>query len=334
MARPKQSSNQEILNAIREDASKEYQEKVPVATEHNLEEVAERITEYPTIKNEFIDKLMNKVGKTQFFNKLYNNPLAVLKKGKLPFGKSIEQIFIEASASKAFVTYDDEKPEEFNENMKRLFGKEKPIVKVDYITENFRPQYKITLSRQQLRGAFLEENGLANMLAKSIEAQLTKANHEEYLKIKDLIDDNEMKVRTLENDFSKDLAIEIRTLREELKFISSNFNTSEVNTHTDPSKFVIVTTPRHKAKLDVELLATAFNLDKAELLSRVIVVDTFKDEKTRAVIMDEDYIQVWETLNESGSQENVAGMYINNFLNRWAIMGKCKFCNAVAIKAQ
>ena len=50
-----------ILNAIRGVASQDYQNRVPVATQNNIEQVGNPIMEYQATENEFLDLLVNRI---------------------------------------------------------------------------------------------------------------------------------------------------------------------------------------------------------------------------------------------------------------------------------
>lgn len=322
-------TNSQIYNSIRSELSPQSQSVLPVMDEIAMaSDVLKALADYPTAKNEFISSLTNRVVKTMFFSKLWNDPLKVLKKGMLPVGKSIEQVFVEAGAGINFGSHYEEGGNETND----LIGKRVPEVNVDYITENYKKQYKISFSYQQLKGAFINKYGLNDLLSKTLEAQLTQAELEEYEAIKSLLEDADMAKIELDTTYAKDIAKAVRTLRRKMTFVTDKYNMANVGTHTLPSKMVIFTVPEVEAELDVELYAQAFNMDKAELISRIIVIDEFADPNTKMIIADEDYIQVWDTLNEGGDFINPQGLYINYFLNRWMIVGQCKFANAIAIK--
>ena len=74
------ANNIQFANAVRKEASAQYQERIPVATQENIAEVTEAIMGYPNAKNEFIDVLTNKVSQVKFMNKLFNNPYKFFKK--------------------------------------------------------------------------------------------------------------------------------------------------------------------------------------------------------------------------------------------------------------
>ena len=63
----------ELLNKIRSEASPLYQERVPKASQTNLDEIRFAMTEGPDkaiVANEFMSAILNKVALTKIHNKL------------------------------------------------------------------------------------------------------------------------------------------------------------------------------------------------------------------------------------------------------------------------
>ena len=94
--------------------------------------------------------------------------------------------------------------------------------------------------------------------------------------------------------------------------------------------------------LDVELLATAFNMEKAEMSRRIVKIDSFQkyderqkqyvaDDKVELMIVDEDYIQFRRTLETSESFRNADKLTTNIFTHNQGIACVCGFVNAVKI---
>ena len=120
------------------------------------------------------------------------------------------------------------------------------------------------------------------------------------------------------------------------------FNIQGVNTFTNPQNIVIITTPEVAAMLDVELLATAFNMEKAEMGRRIVKIDSFQkynetgskfeaDDKVELMIVDEDYIQFRRTLQVSESFRNPDTLTTNVFTHNQGIASVCGFVNAIKI---
>ena len=82
----------DVLNAIRNNASANYQNYVPIATasDASIKEIGAIIMDYVALQNEFLYALVNRIGLVLLTNKMFENPLRMFKKGKLDFGETIE----------------------------------------------------------------------------------------------------------------------------------------------------------------------------------------------------------------------------------------------------
>ena len=172
--------NIQFLNAIRAVASNEYKERIPTATQANIQNIMTTIMDYSSTKEEFTETILNKIVKTKVLNKAYENSLKFFKKEPLPFGKTIEAVFVELIKAK-----------NFNENFGTentvagsLLEKEKPNVKVEYYSENFKHKYKMTISDEQLKSAFMSADGLSQMTQGIIRSGSSSAEYDEYMMMK------------------------------------------------------------------------------------------------------------------------------------------------------
>ena len=339
------ATNIEYLNGVRNLASEIYQDRIPVATKENLAEVTQAILEYPSNKNEFIEVLTNRVSKTKFANKLYNNPYAMLKKGTLPYGESIEMVFVDLIKAKGF-------SENFGDSeVASLIGKEAvDNVKVEYYSENIRNKYKMTISNQQLKKAFMSEDGLHKLVNMMMVAPLNSAQYDEFIAMKKLINTIEMASVNISGysaltdlEKAKQLTKLIKEQMYKFQFLGKGYNKQGVNTFCNPQDVVIFVKPEVKANIDVELLASAFHMDKAEVDGRLLLIDSFtkdngsgtevEDTETLCIVADKDLIQYYDTLNETESFRNADRLTTNIFHHRWAVAYGCGFVNALKIKA-
>ena len=151
-----------MLNAIRNESSAEYQERIPVVhTEEDVRTVERMFKDYPTVKNEFINTLTNKVVRSDFFSKVYENPLKMLKKGTLPYGSSIEELFVSAATAKGFYKSGGSAAQD---GAQELVGKKDVDVKALYIEKNYAYVFEASISDAQLKAAFLNQNGLSELV--------------------------------------------------------------------------------------------------------------------------------------------------------------------------
>ena len=348
-------TNKDMINSIRSTMSAESQNVIPLATDDNAIEVYATLENYPTAKNEFINTLTNRIGKQMFFDKLFNNPFKMLHKGMLPFGKSIEQLFVEMAEQKGF-------NEHFSGSTSTeadLIGLVKPSVKVDYISQNFEYKFKTSISDLQLKGAFTSEYGLSELITRAVNSLLSSSQYAEFIDMKKILTNTtadsakgsrigtgliqQIYADTIKstamiplgsNYTSQDLAIKVREYSSILTFPSTKFNLAGVRAWSNKEDLVLFTTPEHQAKLDVNVLAMAFNVSLADVNVRTIIIDDLGtigtgSNKVVAVLADKDCIQAYDTINTTNTFYNPERLATNYFAHKHGIIAGCKFAQAV-----
>lgn len=349
--------NKDMLNAIRSESSVEYQNNIPMATGSNDLDVFRALETYPTAKNEFIGTLTNRIGKQIFFDKVFNNPYKMLHKGELPYGKTVEEMFVEMAEEKGF--NDHFTGSSTNEG--DLIGLVKPKVRVDYITQNFAYKFKTSISNQQIRGAFNDRFGLFELINRAVNSLLSASEYAEFRDMKKILThetkdlvggssiDKGMVQRFYEEERTKinaiiplgaavtgtNLAKNVRMYSNKLTFPSNNYNLANVKTWTNKNDLVLFTTPEMQAEIDVNVLAFAFNVSSADVNVRTILVDDLGATKEKAgnkivaILADKDLIQAYDTINETSTFYNGERLATNYFAHKHGIMAGCTFANAV-----
>ena len=340
--------NVTFVKALTTATSQEFKDRIGATTQANIKKIGETITTYPTLKNEFVNVLTNQVSKQLFFNKVWENPYKMFNRGQLPYGKSIESIFIDIVKGK-----DRTRQTNATNLASDLLSRQTPNVKVEYYTENFQHQYPTTLSDEELKGAFRNQNGLSEMTARILQAPLTGAEFDQFLMIKHAL----ANLKTAQVKIGKSayngltakekanlITTTVKAYVKKLKFLSNNYNAQGVMTFSRPTDLYLFVPADISAFLDVEQLATAFNISKVELPTRVLDIDNFQKvntgndassnpyvEDTDALfyLIDKDAIQLYETLNESESFRNPQAKYTNIWFDRWGIIASCHFANAI-----
>lgn len=335
-------NNVEFLNGIRALASAEYKTRIPQATQTNVTGILDLIKEYTQTKEEFTGILLNKIVKTMVVNKAYTNPLKIFKKEPIPFGKTIESVFVELIQAKNF----SEKFGADDSEASSLLSKEQTTLKVEYYERNFQHKYKISISDEQLRTAFLSMEGLSQLTQGIVRSAVSSAEYDEYLLIRELISKAKVKEVEIEgyneldeNAQAKKLTKLLQAQANRFRFMSTEYNQQQVHTHCLPSDCVIITTPEQVANLNVELLATAFNISQAEMPARIITIDGFmnaegteEDEDVLCMIADMDLIQFRDSLDTWENFRNPDTLMTNSFHHVWGSACICGFVNAVKFK--
>lgn len=223
------ATTMDILNVIRQNASYDYQQNVPEVTKTtDIPKVGAVIYGTPAFANQFVNALVNRIAIVRMQSATFNNPYAILKKGYLDFGESIEDIFV--SIAKA-VDFDVEKAS------KREFQRTPPDVRSAFHTMNWRVMYPVTIQDEDLRQAFLSIEGVQNIIAKIVDSVYTGAEYDEfllfkYLLIKAISHGKMFPISTGQANDLTDSAVKFRSTSNLLQFMSSNYNESGVNTNT------------------------------------------------------------------------------------------------------
>lgn len=338
------ASNVDITNLVATMGSTDLHTRIGTATEQNIGNIGTTILNYSVVKNEFLNVLVNKICGQIFMNKVYTNPLSFFEKEPVPYGSTLESVFTDLITAK-----------NFNENfgtsdVSSLIGVETPPTKTEYYSKNFAKKYKISVSDQQLRTAFLNPNGLQNLINQVLTVPTNSRNFDDFQLMKGLLANASTKEVTLATTYktasddvkAKMLTKQTRAIVDRFGMMSKVFNIQGVYTFTNSQNIVIITTPEISANLDVELLATAFNMEKAEMGRRIVKIDSFQkynattkayeaDANVELMVIDEDYIQFRRTLQVSESFRNPDKLTTNVFTHNQGIGAVCGFVNAVKI---
>lgn len=347
------ASTIDILNVIRQNASYDYQQNVPkVKTVNDIPKVGEIIYGTPAFANQFINALVNRIAIVRVQSATFNNPYSMLKKGYIEYGETVEDIFV--SIAKA-VDFNVEKA------AGREFQRTIPDVRSAFHTMNWRVMYPVTIQDEDLRQAFLSIDGVQNLIAKIVDSVYTAAEYDEFLLFKYLlvkaISHGKMFPTSIGagTDLSE-AAVQFRGTSNLLPFIASDYNEASVKTNTPKDRQVIFMDALFNAQFDVNVLASAFNMDKADFMGRLFIIDNWTDfdnerfevirsnsdnidevtadelallADVKAVILDENWFQVYDNNNKFTEKYVASGLYWNYFYHTWKTVSNSPFANAV-----
>ena len=117
------------------------------------------------------------------------------------------------------------------------------------------------------------------------------------------------------------------------RWAAVNGDTEPIRTRTDRKDQVLIIRADLKNAIDLNVLAAAFNLDKADFLARQVEVDNFgADSDIVAFICDKEFFQVYDKLRKITSFMNPQGLYTNYYLHVWQVLSYSLMVNAVAFK--
>lgn len=346
------ASTIDILNVIRTNASYQYQQQVPaVTTENDIPQVGAVIYGNPALSNEFINALVNRIAIVAVRSAVFNNPYAGLKKGYLEFGETIENVFVEIVKA---MDYSQEKAE--SRELKRYLPKVHSVFHV----KNYDVLYPITIQDEDLKKAFLTVDGVSDMIARIIDSVYTGAQYDEYLitkyEIIKAVTSGKMYPQGVDFTAMDNAAVAFRAMSNKMRFMSSLYNEAGVPNTTPIDRQVIFMDADFNARFDVETLAGAFNMEKADFLGRLYLIDSFSTfdndrfdiirgestqmeevtaaelalmENVKAILVDEEWFQLYDNLDKMTEKYVAAGDRWNYFYHVQKTVSHSPFHNAV-----
>jgi hypothetical protein len=329
------------LNNIRANASSEYQNRVPEATQQNIITVGNAFSTYTVLYNEFAEALFNKIGKTIIEGKLFTNKLARFKSGAITTQQDVEEIFVDMAKSAS--AYD---PEGKNPLGRRYDDN----VKAVYHRMNRQDCYDISIGDIDFIRVFRSEASLTQFIKSKINSVYSRANHDEWLYMKNVLATFKNADGTASGYFDyevpeitgttaeKAAKTFVKTLRKavnDVGFPSTEYNAAGVTTWTDPDKLVLLVNKDVVAEVDVEVLAKAFNMGKTDVNVEIITMDDFGTlTDTYGLLIDEEFFKVWDTLSRMESQRNAQGLFTNFFYHIHQILSASPFKTAIRFKVK
>ena len=345
-----------ILNAIRNNASNEYRDYVPPITDTSqLRQIGQIIMDYPALQNQFLSALINRIGRVVIASKMFENPWARFKKGTLDYGETVEEIFTNIAKPYQF--------EGSHTSPTTQFRKHMPDVRAAFHVMNYQKYYPITIEEQKLRQAFLSADGVTNLIGDIVNSIYTAANYDEFLTMKYLLARTILNGRMYPIEISaataanaKDIVTTVKANSNILEFPSNKYNPAHVFQHTKKAEQMIFINAAFDAVVDVNVLASAFNMDKAEFMGQRVLIDSFGSLDTARlnelfaddpnyveltsveltaldavpmVVVDEKFLMVFDNLNDFTEIYNAELLYWNYFYHQWKTFSTSPFSNAL-----
>lgn len=328
-------------------------------TTETIHAIGDYVLNYAPAANAFVNALVNRIGFVTISSRMYTNPWAGFKKGRLEFGETVEEIFVNLC-----------KPYQFSPSKaeQEVFKRTIPDVRAAFHTMNFQKYYPITVSDDQLRQAFLSWQGIADLISKIVESVYTSANTDEYLVMKYMLaravlNGNIAPVTvpapTKEN--AVDVATKFRQMARLLTYQSDKYNMAGVTAHSEIGDQYLIVTAEFESVMDMNVLARAYNLSYADFIGRVVGVDSFVDmdwnrledlftdeagqidpsfavfteeeadilATVPAICVDRDFWQIWDNMEKMTENYNGRGLYWNYFYHVWKTFSISPFAQAV-----
>lgn len=371
----------ELLNSIRSVAGDEYAARIPQATRENIASVGNTILAYQPTTNAFLTALLNRIAKVvvdkmESMEDIYG----VFKDESLPFGDAIQKIYVDLPTAQAFdgtattSMLNQSKPViyvEYTKVDRKIFYKQ--TISVAQLKEAFLTVAKL----DEFVRAVTESMATALGYDKYIMLTQTLAEHCKYVIDTKAVADTEVgqtnksfKVLVVPStiaeydatnkeiiwkttgakDFLKVIRIVSRGLKFPHKLSYGDINAGGTALENE-NTISAVRTPINKqvcalevssmANIDVDALAVLFNMDKAEMQTRMLELEdgALGDHLTNnevdyhlgGFICNREAVERGTSFEETDSFKNPEGLYVNMWNHYWGYMAVSKFKDFVPI---
>lgn len=331
------TDNVTILHDIWLNGTNDYQQRVPEPTQSNISKVMRTLFDpmNQMYHNQFIDALLMRIGTTYVHQQSFRNPLREFKKAQLVYGNTIQEMIPKWIRAHSYI-----------DDAEDVFKMARPDLKAWYHSQNRRDRYDITINDIELRTAFTDSEGLNKLVASVMKVPINSDEYDEYRIMLQLIALYEntwgfykhgLSARPTDETTGKEFLTALRTYAGKLRFPSTTYNNGaieDIPIFVNPDELVLIITPETQAALDVQTLSGIFQLDKADIKYRTILVDEFPlpDDDCVALLTTRDFFMCCDTVYQNTSMYNPKTLGTNYFLHHWGVYSVSPFVPAIMFK--
>ena len=327
------TNNTTIAGRIWLNATNDFQQRVPDPTQAGIAATSKFLFDpmNRNYYNEFIDQYINRVAVQYVRANAWENPLSVFKGSKISYGSTIQESALKWIKAHSYNVDDD-----------TLLKVTRPEAAVWYHTENRKDRYDISVELPDMRMAFAEEYGLNNLVSAIMRVPYNSDNYDEYLSMIQQIayyEENwgfyktNLSAAPTDEETGKEFLTALRTDAGNLAFPSSLYSPVSaeygIPTFARPQELVLFITPAVQAALDVNTLASVFQLDKADIRYRTVLVRELPVPNAVALLTTEDFFVVNDYVYQNESFYNPQTLATNYYLHHWEIVSVSPFDPAI-----
>lgn len=325
--------NTTIAGRVFLSGTNDFQQRVPNPTIEGIDATSKFLFDPMNRKylNEFIDAFVNRIGTQIVHNKSWENPLAVFKQGASRYGQTIQESAIKWIRAHAYNVDDD-----------TLLKVERPEAAVWYHSVNRRDRYDISIEEPDLRMAFADETGLNRLIDAIMTVPRNSDNYDEYICMVNLLSYYEVNWGFFKHNTTaaptdeasgKAFLKALRAYANKLQFPTSLYSPVSaeygIPTFAKPSELVLFITADADASVDVDTLASVFQLDKAEAKYRKIVLPELPIAGAYALLTTDDFFVCQDYVYANESFYNPQTLSTKYMLHHWETVSASPFVPAI-----
>lgn len=323
--------NSTIIEKAWLEGSNDFQQRIPNPQISNYAEVVDAL--FDPMNNDMFNQfsgLLNGLMGTYIESKLFENPLRVLKKPAAEWGNTERHVAVKYLQAHSYKV-DDE----------TLLKLEKPEFEEWFYSVTEPRRYEFSWSRYELQRVFAADGyGFDDLLSATISQAYSSDNYDEMNIMIQMFAEADARMGGLYREqvsaaptdltTSKELLTKVRAIAGRMKFPTMLYNHIHVPVHENGETLVFWVTPEVDAVLDVQALAELFNVERAEVRYRKIIIPEFPIPNVYAALTSEDFIyarDVWYGMEPPFY--NPANLTYKYYLHHAEIIGANPAANCV-----
>ena len=358
------TSSFNILNAIRNDIGGEFRQMTPlVENESDAKAYGLYVTGSGDARNAFMNGLINRIADQWCKIRNYENSLKRFKKGMLGPGEVIENIWVGLVMPEGYA--------HSVANPGDVYKTNDPTNVVTFHPVNSKLVYEITTNDSELSMAFTSDGAMYDLVSRIVGRLTDSAEWDEYIMTKYVLARailaNPSAVKSVSELTAANADSVVTSMKEvsnDMRFMNTNYNVAGVATHTPVENQVFFMTAKSSAVIDVNSLASAYNLTykqflgQQEMLNRfdftdaelerlnTIMTETaaaglvpgytqFTDEEKKtlshivAATVDEEFFMIFDKLYQTTAVFDQKHLNTNTYLHAWKVYSYNPFANSV-----
>lgn len=353
-----------ILNTIREQVGGEFRACTPLVEDaSSLKAYGMYVCGSGDARNAFMQSLVNRIAEVMSFVKSYQNPLKPFKKGMLTAGEVIENVWVGLVM-----------PEGYTQSVSNpgdVYRTNNPENKVTFHPTNSKLVYEITTNDAELSLAFTSEGGVYDLVTRIVGRLTDSAEWDEYILTKYVLakailenTDARVDVAALTAANGDAIITSMKGVSNDMRFMNTDYNIAGVPTHSPIEDQIFFLTAKSNAVLDVNSLASAYNLSYKQFIGQQEMINKFDftdaelerlneimDETAaqglipgyteftsaeKAILarvvgatIDRDFFMIFDRLYQMNAVFDQKHLNTNTFLHVWKILSYNPFANSV-----
>lgn len=323
-------NNATILNAVWLNGTNDYQQRIPQPTQSNIDRTISALLDPMNgdCYNQFVDTLIKRIGMVKVHTEEWKNPLREFKGASLTYGSTIQEIapkWIKAHSYSPDST---------------LLDVTNPKAAEWFHSINRADRYDISINDIEIRKSFTDEFGLNNLVSGFLQAPMNADEYDEYRIMMQLTAayhekwgffTHKLSAAPTTKDGATELMTAIRAYTGKLRYPSMLYNAHliDVPVFAKPDELMLLITPETEAYIDVNVLASLFHVELADIDVRRIIVDEFPMPGCDALLVTKDWFVCHDTVKQMNSFYDPSNLCTNYFYHRQGVYSMSPFTPCV-----